>query len=250
MKPDMNPISSQSSTAHADALPRLGSLRVKSKSVHFIHLHLLMQDLKIAIDRFAKGDILDLGCGNKPYREWYGPRTDRQTGCDIVQSDQRRVDVLCQAHRLPFAEGSFDTVLCTQVLEHVYHQRELVTDAYRSLRPGGHLILSVPFCWEIHEAPYDFFRVTRFGLTKLLEDAGFHIVELKANGGKWATTAQMMLNTIYSTFKTRTLRARLLKLLFHGVGLTWLINKVALWMDRRYFDDVWTLNYLVVAQKP
>ena len=244
---DHNP--STPGAPHADALPRLASLRVKSKSVHYIHLHLLMQDLKAAIEGFAQGDVLDLGCGNRPYREWYGTRTRNQTGCDIVQSDQRRVDVLCEAHRLPFAESAFDTVLCTQVLEHVYYQRELVADAYRSLRPGGHLILSVPFCWEIHEAPYDFFRVTKFGLRKMLEDAGFQIVQLKANGGKWATAAQMMLNTIYSSFKTKTIRARLMKLLFHSFGLTWLINKLALWMDRRYFDDVWTLNYLVVAQK-
>jgi SAM-dependent methyltransferase len=240
---------SMSSASRQQAEPRMASLRVKPKSVHYIHLHLLMQDLSAAIKTYARGDLLDLGCGNRPYDAWYVPRTTSQTGCDITQSDQQRVDVICAASRLPFASGSFDTVLCTQVLEHVYDQRELIADAYRVLRKDGCLILTVPFCWEIHEAPYDFFRVTKYGLKKMLEDAGFQIVEIKANGGKWATAAQMMLNTIYSSFKTKSIRARLMKLVFHGLRLTWLINKLALWIDRRYFDDTWTLNYLVVAKK-
>ena len=58
----LNHVVPSSTALHADALPRLASLRVKSKSVHYIHLHLLMQDLKAAIKGFAKGDVLDLGC--------------------------------------------------------------------------------------------------------------------------------------------------------------------------------------------
>lgn len=230
-------------------LSRLASVKLKKKSLHYIHLYFLMKDIKDAIDNYSKGDFLDLGCGNKPYEVWYQPRSATQTGCDIIQSDKHRVDVICPANQLAFPDNTFDTVLSTQVLEHVYHQREVVQEAYRVIRPGGHLLLTVPFCWELHEEPYDFFRVTKYGLQKMFEDAGFSIVYIRANGGKWATTFQMMLNTIYSSFKYRTFRSRFVKFFFLNFGITWLINQLAVWMDKRYFDDIWTLNYIVVAQK-
>lgn len=208
-----------------------------------------MQDIKDAIDNYSKGDFLDLSCGNKPYEAWYNPRSTTQIGCDIIQSDKNRVDVICPANELAFEDNRFDTILCTQVLEHVYHQQEVVKEAYRTLKTGGQLILTVPFCWELHEEPYDFFRVTKYGLQKMFEDAGFSVNYIKANGGKWATAFQMMLNTIYSSFKYRTFRSRVVKFFFLNFGLTWVINQIAVWMDKRYFDDGWTLNYIIVAQK-
>jgi SAM-dependent methyltransferase len=230
-------------------LTRLNSVKLKKKSLHYIHLYFLMNDIKDAIDRFSKGDFLDLGCGNKPYEEWYKPASTTQTGCDINQSDKQRVDVICPADQLAFEDNRFDTILCTQVLEHVYHQKEVVKEAYRTLKKDGHLILTVPFSWELHEEPYDFFRVSKYGLQKMFEDTGFSIIYIKANGGKWATCFQMMLNTIYSSFKYRTFRSRFVKFFFLNFGITWLINRMAVWMDKRYFDDVWTLNYIIVAQK-
>jgi SAM-dependent methyltransferase len=230
-------------------LRRLDSVKVKKKSLHYIHLHFLMQDIKDAIDKYSKGNFLDLGCGNKPYEIWYNSRSTSQVGCDIIQSDKHRVDVICPADQLDFEDNRFDTILCTQVLEHVYHQREVVQEAYRTLKKDGCLILTVPFCWELHEEPYDFFRVSKYGLQKMFEDAGFTIIYIKGNGGKWAASFQMMLNTIYSSFKYRTLRSRIVKFFFLNFGITWLINHLAVWMDKRYFDEIWTLNYIVVAQK-
>jgi SAM-dependent methyltransferase len=230
-------------------LKRLDSIKLKKTSLHYIHLHFLMKDIKEAIDNYAEGDFLDLGCGNKPYEAWYQPRSTSQTGCDIMQSDKQRVDVICPADDLAFEDNRFNTILSTQVLEHVYHQKEVVQEAYRTLKKDGHIILTVPFCWELHEQPYDFFRVSKYGLQKMFEDAGFTVIYIKANGGKWATTFQMMLNTIYSSFKYRTVRSRIVKFFFLNFGITWLINQVAVWMDKRYFDDIWTLNYIIVAQK-
>jgi SAM-dependent methyltransferase len=230
-------------------LPRLDSIRVKQKSNHYIHLYFLMRDIRDAFDNYCKGDFLDLSCGNKPYEEWYKPLSTSQIGCDIIQSDKNRVDVICPADALAFEDNRFDTILCTQVLEHVYNQRGVIAESYRTLKKEGHLILTVPFCWELHEEPYDFFRVTKHGLKQMFEDAGFNIIYIKANGGKWAATFQMMLNTIYSSFKYKTFRSRFVKFFMLNFGLTWLINRFAIWLDKRYFDDWWTLNYIVVAQK-
>jgi 2-polyprenyl-3-methyl-5-hydroxy-6-metoxy-1,4-benzoquinol methylase len=231
------------------ALPRLSGITVKKKNPDYIHLYFLMKDIKDALDKYANKRLLDLGCGNKPYKEWYAPLTESSVGCDAVQSSESVVDDICLASELPYENGSFETVFSTQVLEHVFEQQQMINEAARVLKPGGHLILSVPFTWELHEEPYDFFRVTKHGLKEMFEKSGFEIDYIKANGGKWAAMFQMMINTVYSTFKYKTLKAKILKIIFLELKLTWLINKFAIWIDKRHFDDVWTLNYLVVAKK-
>jgi len=208
-----------------------------------------MKDVKDALDRFAKNKLLDLGCGNKPYKEWYAPLTSFSTGCDATQSSENVVDTVCLASDLPYQNESFDTVFSTQVLEHVFEQQQMINEAARVLKQNGHLILSVPFTWELHEEPYDFFRLTKHGLKEMFERSGLEVEYIKSNGGKWATMFQMMINTVYSTFKYKTVKAKILKIIFLEFKLTWLINQFAIWVDKRHFDDVWTLNYLIVAKK-
>jgi SAM-dependent methyltransferase len=235
--------------ARTENVPRLSSIKLKKKAPDYIHLSLLLADIKSSINNYATGDLLDLGCGNKPYEEWYNSKTKTQIGCDIMQSDKNRVDVICLATDLKFEEKKFDTILATQVLEHVYDHHAMIKESYRVLRHGGQMILTVPFTWELHEEPYDFFRLTKHGLKELFEEAGFKIVYIKANGGKWAATFQMLLNTVYSTFKYKTIRSKICKIIFMELRLTWLLNHIALWIDRKHFDDFWTLNYIVVAKK-
>jgi 2-polyprenyl-3-methyl-5-hydroxy-6-metoxy-1,4-benzoquinol methylase len=231
------------------ALPRLKGIAVKKKNPDYIHLYFLMQDIKEALNRYASKSLLDLGCGNKPYKEWYGPLTDASTGCDAVQSSENVVDTICLASELPYESGSFETVFSTQVLEHVFEQQQMINEAARVMKQGGHLILSVPFTWELHEEPYDFFRLTKHGLKAMFEKSGLEIEYIKANGGKWAAMFQMMINTVYSTFKYKTLKSKMLKIIFLELKLTWLINQFAVWVDKRHFDDMWTLNYIIVAKK-
>jgi 2-polyprenyl-3-methyl-5-hydroxy-6-metoxy-1,4-benzoquinol methylase len=231
------------------ALPRLKGITVKKKNPDYIHLYFLMKDIKEALDKYARKSLLDLGCGNKPYKEWYGPLTESSTGCDAVQSSENVVDTICLAKELPYQNEAFDTVFSTQVLEHVFEQQQMINEAARVLKQNGCLILSVPFTWELHEEPYDFFRITKYGLKEMFEKSGFQIEYIKANGGKWAALFQMMINTVYSTFKYKTVKAKFLKIVFLELKLTWLINQFAIWVDKRHFDEGWTLNYIVVAKK-
>lgn len=231
------------------ALPRLKGITVKKKNPDYIHLYFLMKDIQEALKGYAKKKLLDLGCGNKPYKEWYEPLTETSVGCDATQSSENVVDVICLASELPFENESFDTVFSTQVLEHVFEQQKMIDESARVLKKSGYLILSVPFTWELHEEPYDFFRITKYGLKEMFEKSGFEIEYIKANGGKWAALFQMMINTVYSTFKYKTIKAKILKTLFLDLKLTWLINQFAIWLDKRHFDEGWTLNYLVVAKK-
>jgi hypothetical protein len=112
------------------------------------------------------------------------------------------------------------------------------------------MILSIPFCWELHEEPYDFFRYTKYGLQAMLERNGFEVIAIKANGGKWAAITQMNLNIWYSAFmKKNGVIRKFFKLLFLHGGFTRLVNNLGLWMDRKWYDELLTLNYVVVARK-
>lgn len=128
-----------------------------------------------------RGELLDNGCGNAPYADWYTPLVDRVVKLDAAPIPS--VDVVAFADALPFADGSFDTILATEVLEHVTDAERAVADAYRVLRPGGHLVVTVPYMYPTHEAPYDFRRFTHFGLRDLLERHGFEVLSLDAKGG-------------------------------------------------------------------
>ncbi len=231
------------------AMPRLKGVTIKKKNPDYIHLYFLMKDIKDALNKYAKNDFLDLGCGNKPYKDWYQPLTTSCTGCDAVQSSENVVDTICLASELPYSDESFDTVFSTQVLEHVFEQQEMINESYRVLKKNSYIILTVPFTWELHEEPYDYFRVTKHGLKEMFEKSGFEIENIKANGGKWAAMFQMIINTVYSTFKYKTLKSKLLKIIFLELKFTWLINQFAVWTDKRHFDDLWTLNYIIVAKK-
>jgi ubiquinone/menaquinone biosynthesis C-methylase UbiE len=159
------------------------------------------------------------------------------------------VDYLCPANDLCFQDSEFDTVFSTQTLEHVADHRGMVAEAFRVLRPGGYAIFTVPFSWELHEEPYDFFRVSKYGLKYLFEGSGFEVIRIKANGGKWAAISQLFLNVLMSTRKYVTFRSRLIKLLFIRMRLIIPYNKISIWLDKRFFDDVFTLNYIIVARK-
>jgi len=232
-------------------VPRLNDWHVRTKDPHYIHLYFLINDIKDALEKFARGNFLDLGCGNKPYETIYKRLTKSQVGCDIMQSDKNRVDVICPATDLKFDDNSFDSILCTQVLEHVYDHHTMIKEVYRVLKPGGHILLTVPFAWEKHEEPYDFFRFTPYALKELFEEAGLSIDYIKPNGGKWAAIYQLRTNMLYHSFsKKKGLFLKLKKILFMELRLTQLRNYFAIWLDKKFRDDIFTLNYIIVAHKP
>lgn len=136
----------------------------------------------LARHRWAlSGRLLDAGCGNQPFADWYAPLVTDVIALDAAPLDG--VSVLGFADELPFAAACFDSVLCTEVLEHVTDAERACRELFRVLRPGGHLVMTVPYLYPTHEAPYDFRRFTHFGVRSLLERHGFEVVSLDAKGG-------------------------------------------------------------------
>lgn len=129
----------------------------------------------------VRGRLMDLGCGNQPYLPWYGPLVDDVVAVDAVENPG--VVVVDLGGPLPFPDNSFDTVLCTQVLEHVPNAELAMGEVARVLRPGGHALVTVPFLYPLHESPYDFWRFTHLGLRGLVERHGLSAVTVDAQGG-------------------------------------------------------------------
>lgn len=141
---------------------------------------------------YARGRLLDVGCGNKPYAEKFAERVSRYIGIEMpgTQSTRPVVDVYASALALPFPANAFDTVLTNEVLEHVPEPKRLLEEAYRVLKPEGFLILTAPLTWGPHEVPYDFYRYTEFGLRYLSEQVGFSVQRIERTTGLWATFGQ------------------------------------------------------------
>jgi len=241
----------QTDTSREAGIERLSSTSISSvTNPYHLVLHFIRQDIAEAATQYASGKLLDIGCGNKPYEELFKNSVSSYIGCDIVQSSLNVVDNLCPANELCYEDQAFDTVFSTQVIEHVADHHGMVKESFRVLKPGGHAIFTAPFNWELHEEPYDFFRFSKHGLKFLFEKYGFEVVKIKSNGGKWAAISQLWLNVLLSTRKYNTFRSRIIKLLFLRLRLIVPYNRFFIWLDKRYFDDVFTLNYIIVARKP
>jgi SAM-dependent methyltransferase len=232
-----------------EGLARLSGVHLERNRPDYIVMHYLIEDLKTAIGKYAHGKVLDIGCGNKPYESLFSNRATGYTGCDVVQSDRNKVDVICEATALAFPDAQFDTVFSTQVIEHVNDPFKMMQEANRVLKPDGLVIVSAPFCWELHEEPYDFYRYSKYGLKAMFEQKGFEALEIKANGGKWAAIFQMNINMVYSILRKKGLRSKLLQILFINLRFTALLNRIAIWMDKKYHDELLTLNYVIIARK-
>lgn len=131
--------------------------------------------------QLVTGRLLDSGCGNKPYEPWYAPLVTEAVSLDAAPAEG--ISVVGFADRLPFRDATFDTVLCTEVLEHVEDAERAAAEMFRVTKPGGHVLVTVPYLYPTHEAPYDMRRFTHFGLRSLMARHGFEVLDVEAKGG-------------------------------------------------------------------
>ena len=135
-----------------------------------------------AIDQYARGKMIDIGCGDMPYKQ----RIERK----VESYDTLDVEARCEGVKFigdatnmhMIANETYDTMICLEVLEHISDPFAAVQEMARILKPGASLILSVPHLSRYHELPHDYYRYTKYGLKAMLEKHGFEIIEMNPTG--------------------------------------------------------------------
>lgn len=141
----------------------------------------------------AHGVLLDIGCGAKPYEKFFEPFVDEYLGLEYSPESgyrENRADFCGDAAFLPLADESVDTVLCTEVMEHIPNPEKTIAEFARVLRTGGVVIATAPFVYPVHDA-YDFFRYSPDGLKVIMERHGLAVDTVKPLSGTAVTLAAM-----------------------------------------------------------
>jgi SAM-dependent methyltransferase len=196
-----------------------------------------------------QGDVLDVGCGYKPYRSWI-PRARSYYGVDVFAGPE--VDALIEpGEPWPVGDAGFDVVLCTQVLEHVGELDHTVQEVRRVLRPGGDAIFTVPFIFGEHNTPHDYRRLSRHGARRLLEDHGLEIVTVRPHGAIGSTLGSIALGWTFDLLP-RGSRAMIAvsPLLPLWLVLCFVINGFGALLDRLDRTGLYYGNVLVHARRP
>lgn len=196
-----------------------------------------------AIANHISGDILDCGCGQVPYYELYKPRAKTITCVDWEKSphETNHIDHAVDLNAgLPFGDNSFDSIILTDVLEHIYAPRILLNSVSKVLRPRGEVVIGVPFLYRIHERPHDFYRYTEFALQQMLQEIGMEIVKINAYGG--------YLDVLFDLIHKKATRNRFTFSVIQGLRKCLL----AIPFIRKFNNDSksdYPLGYCVVARK-
>lgn len=155
-----------------------------------------LKQFRKTIRSTSKGLVLDIGCADKKLKHFI-PDNCQYFGLDYYKTAVKLYDskpeVYGNAQHLPFAEGCAETVALLEVLEHLPNPNAAIAEAYRVLKNGGALIVTVPFLYPIHDAPFDFHRWTKYGLHELFSRHGFSLIQ-DGYRGKPSETAALLCN--------------------------------------------------------
>ncbi len=187
---------------------------------------------------FTKGHILDLGSGRSKYRSIIAQHGDSFKTLDVVPGPG--VDIVSSIESTPFADGSLDTIYCTQVFEHIPKPWLAVEEIRRILAPGGMAIIMAPFLQAFHADPNDYFRYTLSGLESLFDHPDFEIIESGAWGGAFSVIVDMIHKRFFSAYgPQKRYTWRFLRLLI----------SIGHWLDRFAKNHIVYLNTYVLVRK-
>lgn len=224
----------------------------RSSSTYAVRFHLsrwVQDEARRAAADFGRFRVLDIGCGQKPYYPYFAAHVDEYVGVDF-DADNPMADLHAAVEDLPVADGSFEVVLCTQVLEHAGDPDQAVSELFRVTAPGGRVLVSTHGVQVYHPSPVDHWRWTHTGLELLFRRNGaWGSVTVRPAGG--TATCLTAVIAIYVSLLLR--RAHLTPV---AKGLVWLLNTAGATLDRRVPSlralrpGSIVLNYHVVAEKP
>jgi len=208
-------------------------------------LYLLTNKILDVLKIYAKGRLIDIGCGDMPFKQCL---PDGVVQYDTLDMEARTEGVTYIASAMDMriiADNTYDSAICFEVLEHVPNPFVAVAEINRILNDQGVLIISVPHMWPIHEAPHDYLRFTCFGIKHILEENHFEVLEIQTSGG-------------ILTYLGHNISTVILCLFWHVPVLKWVIFFLVKWLvvlpcalldDKIIKSQITPLEYLCIAKK-
>jgi len=196
------------------------------------------------------GILYDLGAGESPYKAFFLKYANSYVAVDWSESlHDTKADIIADLNKkIRIDSGVADTIVSLSVLEHLSAPWVFLNEAFRILKNGGRIVLQVPFQWHVHEAPYDYYRYTPYGIKYLFMQAGFENISIEPTSGIFTT---IILKMNYFTY--RYIRGpRPLRLFLRGIltPFWYIAQKIAPildTLDRNHVQE--SQGYFVTAQK-
>ena len=188
---------------YQEALFRPGPLAVFVNPFYFARKGLYRHVRALASE--IRGRTLDVGCGQKPYESLF--RSSAYIGLEMDTPEnrkQKKADVYYDGKVFPFDSEEFDSVVINEVFEHVFDPDGFLAEVGRVLKPGGALLMTVPFVWDEHETPWDFARYSSFGISAILRKHGFQVEILRKSVNDIRAIFQLLTGYIYKKTVTRS----------------------------------------------
>ena len=136
-----------------------------------------------------KGHLVDLGCGEAPYKKYFLQFADKYTGVDWSNTlHNSKIDVHSNLNvEIDLKDEVADSIVSISVLEHLLEPQVFLNESFRILKKDGRMLLQVPWQWRLHEIPHDYFRYTPYALKNMFAKAGFNDVKIEATSGFFTT---------------------------------------------------------------
>jgi SAM-dependent methyltransferase len=200
------------------------------------------------LEQHAKGKLLDLGCGKVPLYAAYREFVTDNICVDWVNSLHRNEYLdyeLDLTKQFPFSDNEFDTIILSDVLEHVPKPEQLWKEMARILSRNGKIIMNVPFYYWLHEGPHDYYRYTEFVLQRFVEISGLRLIKLEPIGGAPEVMTDIFAKNILRVPKLGCSLAIVTQWLMLGFIRTKFGKKVSEATSRNF-----PLEYCLIAEKP
>lgn len=179
----------------------LGKLKFYGRMLLDLQILTIFKDVKKHLP-YYKGNVLDIGCGQSPYRFLLNPAETKYAGIDVVEAGSfgyNNPDVISfDGKNIPFENEKFDAVICTEVLEHVEEYQYLINEIYRTTKKDADIIVTIPWSARYHYIPYDYFRYTPSSLKTMFSK--FSKVEIMPRGSDFSVIGSKIIVIFFRGF--------------------------------------------------
>ncbi|MDP4039336.1 MAG: class I SAM-dependent methyltransferase [Candidatus Pacearchaeota archaeon] len=198
----------------------------------YLHFSELLKAVKSCAPKI-KGVVLDVGAGTTPYKKLF--KFEKYITLD--NHSYSGIDITADiTKRIPLNNGSIDSVVCFQVLEHVKNPKKAVSEIHRVLKKNGVCLLTTHMAAPLHGEPNDYYRFSKYALQDLFKE--FNYVKIRPNGGAVLSIIQLIVWGISEKLPN-----------FLAKPLIIILNKIGKMADKIFYSDVFTINYSVFATK-